>query len=123
MPPPPQPARPTPPPKLVPSQPERYKVSFTAGAELRDKLERLQELMEEDLAAVVEAAVTEKLERLEAKRYGTAKRPPKEYRRMRYVAIIALNPAPVRRVPEEYPDSGGDETGARFRREQRHPEN
>jgi hypothetical protein len=38
------PPRPAPPPPRVvqPLAPERYRVSFTAGAELRDKLERLQ---------------------------------------------------------------------------------
>ena len=55
--------------------PGRYKVQFTASAGLRDKLERLQELMCDstagsDLAAVIEQAITEKLERLEARRFG-----------------------------------------------------
>jgi hypothetical protein len=58
----------------------RFKVQFTASAELREKLERLQELMRAsvpggDLAAVIEAAVTEKLERLEARRYAKTKAP------------------------------------------------
>jgi len=57
-------------PRPEPLAPERYKVVFTASRELRDKLERLQALMHGDLAAVIEAAVTEKLERLEAKRYA-----------------------------------------------------
>ena len=51
--------------------PERYKVQFTASAELRDKLKRLAALMPgNDLASIVEAAVSEKLERVEAKRFG-----------------------------------------------------
>jgi hypothetical protein len=55
--------------------PDRYKVQFTASAELRDKIERLTALMraeipDGDLATVVERAVTEKLERLEAKRFA-----------------------------------------------------
>jgi hypothetical protein len=56
---------------VQPLAPGRYKVQFTASTELRDKLERLRRLMRSsvpdgDLAAIVEAAVTEKLERLEA---------------------------------------------------------
>ena len=53
-------------------------MTFTANEELRDKLRRLEVLMpDSDLAEVVEAAVTEKLERLEAKRYGKTKKPRK----------------------------------------------
>jgi 5-methylcytosine-specific restriction endonuclease McrA len=53
----------------------RYRVQFTASAELRDKLERLKALMAAsvpngDLAAIIDTAVTEKLERLEARRFG-----------------------------------------------------
>ena len=62
---------------VEPLSPGRYKVQFTASAGLRDKLERLQALMrfqlpEGDLAAaaVIEAAVSEKLERLEARRFA-----------------------------------------------------
>ena len=56
---------------VEPLSPARYKVQFTASAELHDKLERLQALMRSevpggDLAAIIERAVTEKLERLEA---------------------------------------------------------
>jgi hypothetical protein len=69
-------APPTPPPVVQPLAPERYRVQFTASNELREKLDRLQSVMQEDLAAVIEAAVTEKLERLEAKRY--AKRSDRE---------------------------------------------
>jgi 5-methylcytosine-specific restriction endonuclease McrA len=57
-------------------------VQFTASVELRDKLERLTALMRSempvgDLAAVIERAVTEKLERLEAQRFGNSKAPRK----------------------------------------------
>jgi hypothetical protein len=60
----------------------RYKVQFTASAELRDKLERLAALMrpqvpDGDLAALIERAVTEKLERLEARRFATTAAPRK----------------------------------------------
>jgi 5-methylcytosine-specific restriction endonuclease McrA len=63
-------------PSLVqPLSPGRYKVQFTASAEFHRKLERLQALVsssvpEGDLAAVIEQAVTEKLERLEARRFA-----------------------------------------------------
>jgi hypothetical protein len=70
-------AIPAPAPRVEPLAPERYKVQFTASKNLRDKLERLQSLMAEDLTAVIEAAVTEKLERLEAKRYAQVKKPRK----------------------------------------------
>ena len=60
---------------VEPLSPDRYKVQFTASAELHDKLERLQALMRSevpdgDLAAIIERAVSEKLERLEARRYA-----------------------------------------------------
>jgi 5-methylcytosine-specific restriction endonuclease McrA len=60
---------------IEPLSPARYKVQFTASATLREKLERLQALMrsslpDADLAGVIEAAVTEKLERLEAQRFA-----------------------------------------------------
>ena len=68
------------PPVVEPLAPARYKVQFTASAELRDKLERLPALMRSsvpdgDLATVIEQAVTEKLERLEARRLGRTKTP------------------------------------------------
>jgi hypothetical protein len=77
-----------PPPTAVPGAlfqplaPGRYKVQFTASAELRDKLERLRGLLRSevpdgDLAAIIEKAVTEKLERLEARRFGRTRSPRK----------------------------------------------
>lgn len=66
--------------RVEPLSPARYKVQFTASASLREKLERLQALMrpslrDGDLAVIVEAAVTEKLARLEAKRFAQTERP------------------------------------------------
>jgi hypothetical protein len=63
---------------VQPLSPGRYKVQFTASAEFHRKLERLQALMgakglDGDLAAVIEQAVTEKLERLEASRFARTK--------------------------------------------------
>ncbi len=62
--------------------PARYKVQFTASADLHDKLERLRALMRSqvsdgDLAAIIEQAVTEKLERLEARRFARTHTPRK----------------------------------------------
>jgi hypothetical protein len=67
---------------VEPLSPARYKVQFTASQVLRDKLERLTALMRSevpggDLAAIIERAVSEKLERLEARRYGKTKAPRK----------------------------------------------
>jgi len=58
----------------------RYKVQFTAGARLHEMLERLQGLMRSkvpngDLSVLIEIAVAEKIERLEARRYGRTKAP------------------------------------------------
>ena len=63
---------------LQPLSPGRYKVQFTASAEFHHKLERLRALMgskvpDGDLAVVIEQAVTEKLERLEAVRFARTK--------------------------------------------------
>jgi hypothetical protein len=60
----------------------RYRVQFTADAALRDKLERLQALMRSsvpdgDIGKIIDDAVTEKLQRLEAKRFGKTKAPRK----------------------------------------------
>ena len=76
------PGRAAPPEIIEPLAPGRYKVQFTASAELRDKLDRLRALMRSsvpdgDLAAIIDAAVTEKLERLEARRFGRTKAPRK----------------------------------------------
>ena len=82
---------------IAPLAPGRYKVQFTAGAELRDKLDRLRALMRSsvpdgDLAAIIDAAVTEKLERLEARRFGRTKAPRKG-------PSVAQEPPPSRHVP------------------------
>jgi hypothetical protein len=75
----PQPA-PPPPAVVEPLAPARYKVQFTASAEFCEKLERLRALMRHslpdgDLAVLLEIAVTEKLQRVEARRFGVTKRP------------------------------------------------
>lgn len=68
---------------VQPLAPARYRVQFTASAKLHDKLERLRALMrpgvpDGDLAAIIEQAVTEKLERLEARRYARTRSPRKD---------------------------------------------
>ena len=94
----PAPAPPEKPPVVEPLSPSRYKVQFTASAELRDKLKRLKALMPgSDLASVVEAAVTEKLERLEAKRFGKTNKPRKSLEDADTSAGVRGIAAPVRR--------------------------
>jgi 5-methylcytosine-specific restriction endonuclease McrA len=65
---------------VEPLAPSRYKVQFTASAELRGKLERLQallrtELPDADLGAVIDRAVTQMLQRFEARRYAQTRAP------------------------------------------------
>lgn len=84
---------------IEPLAPGRYKVQFTAGAELRDKLDRLRALMRSsvpdgELAAIIDSAVTEKLERLEARRFGRTKAPRKAH-------SVAQEPPSSRHVPPE----------------------
>ena len=83
--------------------PARYKVQFTANAELHDKLERLRALMRSkvpdgDLAAIIAEAVTEKLERLEARRFGSTKAPRKTVEESELSGSSRHVPAAVRRV-------------------------
>ncbi|HJS73693.1 MAG TPA: HNH endonuclease, partial [Vicinamibacteria bacterium] len=88
------PARPV----VEPLAPSRYKIQFTASGQLRDKLERLQSLMNEDLTAVIEVAVTEKLERLEAKRFAEVKKPRKGLGETDTSAKTRYIPAAVKRA-------------------------
>jgi hypothetical protein len=83
-------------------------VQFTASAGLRDKLERLQALMRSsvpdgDLAALIEDAVTEKLQRLEARRFGRTEKPRQTRRERETASGAALattpNAAPSRHIP------------------------
>ena len=88
---------------IQPLAPARYKVQFTASGVLRDKLERLRALMRSevpdgDLAAIIEKAVTEKLDRLEARRHGAAKAPWKDLRATDTLATSRHIPAAVRRA-------------------------
>ena len=86
------------PPVVEPLAPSRYRVQFTASAELHDKLQRLAALMPgADLASMIEASVTEKLERLEAKRLGKVKNPRKSLVDADTSPGARAIPAPVRR--------------------------
>jgi 5-methylcytosine-specific restriction endonuclease McrA len=65
---------------VEPLAPARYKIQFTASAELRDKLERLRAHMRSsvpdgDLAAIIDRAVTQELQRLEARRFARTQAP------------------------------------------------
>jgi hypothetical protein len=88
---------------VQPLSPGRYKVQFTASAEFHRKLERLRALMgsrvQGDLAAVIEQAVTEKLERLEARRFARTRAPRK--------GPAETNPSPSsRNIPGETEETG-----------------
>ena len=94
------------PPVVQPLSPGRYKVQFTASAELQRKLERLQALMgskgrDGDLAAVIELAVTEKLERLEASRLTRKEAPRKSPEAEQTQTTSRHIPAAVQRAVRE----------------------
>jgi 5-methylcytosine-specific restriction endonuclease McrA len=91
---------------VEPLAPGRYKVQFTASAELRDKLESLRALMRSsvpdgDLAAIIEDAVTEKLERLEARRFARTKAPRKRLSESQTKPSSRHIPAAIRRAVQE----------------------
>jgi hypothetical protein len=91
---------------VEPLSPAKYKIQFTASAELHDKLERLRGLMRSsvpdgDLAAIIEEAVTEKLERLEAKRFAKTKAPRKSLEQADTSPKSRYIPAPVKRAVRE----------------------
>jgi hypothetical protein len=74
-----------PPPAFQPLSAARYKVQFTAGAALHEKLERLRALLRSevpdgDLGRVVEKAVDVMLERIEATKFGRTRSPQRKVR-------------------------------------------
>ena len=100
---PPAPAQSVKPAVVEPLAPARYKVQFTASAELHDKLGRLRALMRSsvpdgDLAMIIEEAVTEKLERLESKRFGKTKAPRKNLEQTDTSPSSRYIPAAVKRA-------------------------
>jgi hypothetical protein len=91
---------------VEPLAPTRYKIQFTASAELHDKLVRLKALMRSsvpdgDLAAIIEEVVTEKLERLESRRFGKTKVPRKGLEQTDTSPSSRHVPAAVKRVVRE----------------------
>jgi hypothetical protein len=120
---------------MEPLSPARYKVQFTASAELHDKLERLSALMRSevpdgDLAAIIERAVTETLERREARRYAQTRAPRKRLADTDTSPVSRHIPAAVRRAVRErdgdrcgYVDEQGRRCSAKDRLEfhHRHP--
>ena len=95
---------------VQPLSPARYKVRFTASAALHDKLERLRALMrtrvpDGDLAAVIEEAVTEKLERLETRRFAITRTPRKRLSTTDTTPSSRQIPAAVRRAVYERDES------------------
>ncbi len=96
-------ASPTPAPAVEPLAPDRHLVRFTASTALREKLERLQALMRSsipdgDLARIIDIAVTEKLERVEAKRFGKTQGARKKLAQTDTTPISRHIPAAVRRA-------------------------
>ena len=70
-----RPAAPEKRPTVSPLSPARYQVNFTASAQLRDKLERLEALIPgSDLASVIDAAVPKKWQARTARGQVSAKR-------------------------------------------------
>jgi hypothetical protein len=92
--------------RVEPLSPARYRVQFTASAELKNKLERLRSLMRHevpdgDLAAVIERAVSEKLERLDTRRFAKTGAPRKTLSGSEGPAKSRYIPAAVRRAVYE----------------------
>jgi hypothetical protein len=101
-------------------------VQFTASAAFREKLDRLKALMRStvpdgDLARILEEAVSEKLERLEARRFGRTKAPRAQPAEVKVgKGSSRAIPAAVRRAVHErdggrcrYVDDYGRRCGAR----------
>ena len=90
--------------KLEPIAPSRYKVEFTASTELRDKLQRARALLRHkisdssnDLAEVVDEAVTLLLAKLEARKFAKTKAPRKSVADSDTSASSRTIPAAVKR--------------------------
>jgi 5-methylcytosine-specific restriction endonuclease McrA len=99
-------AAPAKPATVEPLAPLRFRVSFTASSELREKLERLQALMRSsvpdgDLVKIIDVAVSEKLERLEARRFAKTKAPRKGLAETDTTPKSRYIPAAVRRAVHE----------------------
>ena len=91
--------------KIEPLAPARYKVEFTASAELRDKLARARALLRHkvsdsanDLAEVVDEAVTLLLAKLEARKFAKTNAPRKDVAQSDTSAASRTIPAAVKRA-------------------------
>ncbi len=90
---------------VEPLAPARYKIQFTASADLREKLRRLSVLTgSDDLATVIDQAVTDRLERLEARRYGKTDKPRKSLEKTDTKPSSRYIPAPVKRAVQSRDD-------------------
>jgi len=114
----------------------RYKVQFTASAQLRDKLERLRALLRQqvpdgDVATIIERLVTEKLAHIEARHFARTSRPKttlsKSHPATSVAPVSRHIPAAVRRAVHErdgsrcgYVDDSGRRCSERHRLEYHH---
>ncbi len=92
--------------RVEPLSPGRYKIQLTASAAFCDKLERLKALMRSevpsgDLAEILERAITEKLARLEARRFARTAAPRKSLADTSTTPATRHIPAAVRRAVHE----------------------
>ena len=97
------PAAPSRPAAVVPIAPARYKVQFTAGAELHDKIARAQALLRRqvpdgDLAAIVDRAMSLLLRELERARFAATTAPRKTTSSTDAAPSSRHIPAPVQRA-------------------------
>ena len=119
---------------VEPLSPGRYRVQFTANAELHAKLERLRALMglqlRGDVAAIIDHAVSETLARLEARRFAKTSSPRTRLSDTDTAPVSRHVPAAVRRAVRErdgarcgYVDAQGRRCSERDRLEfhHRHP--
>jgi hypothetical protein len=88
---------------IAPLAPARYKVQFTAGVELREKLERAQALPRRqapdgDLAVIVDRAVTLLLRELERGKDAAAEKPRKSASDVDPGPSSRWIPAPIQRA-------------------------
>jgi 5-methylcytosine-specific restriction endonuclease McrA len=95
---------------IEPLSAARYKVQFTASAELRDKLDRLTALLRSevpsgDLAVIVDKAVSGMLDRIEARRLSKVKDPRRTLATSDPSSRSRHIPAAVRRAVCERDDS------------------
>jgi hypothetical protein len=94
--------------------PERFRIEFTASAELREKLERCLDLSSHanprrDLGFVIERAVDLLLTKLEKERLGKAER-PRSQTKVRHRAGAPSNDTPGAETPNTPPPSEGLES-------------